>query len=99
MQKNLPRELEIVLRSPTPDENLESEVLYKQRSMPLPALENRGQNQSNDVEPNSPPQSPTSHINCNVYIAGIPRRANEDTLRKVFSQYGSIQSVNVIKDH
>jgi|LakMenEpi03Aug12_release.lakeMendotaPanAssembly.Ray.scaffolds.fasta_scaffold4079201_1 hypothetical protein len=44
MQKNLPRELEIVLRSPTPDENLESEVLYKQRSMPLPALENRGQN-------------------------------------------------------
>ena len=34
-----------------------------------------------------------------VYIAGIPRRANEDTIRKVFSTYGSIKTVNVIKDH
>ena len=29
--------------------------------------------------------------NCNVYIAGIPKRATEDTLRKVFSKFGSIQ--------
>jgi len=35
----------------------------------------------------------------NVYIAGIPRRATEDSLRKCFSAYGSINSVHVIKDH
>jgi len=34
-----------------------------------------------------------------VYVAGIPRRANEDTLRKVFSRFGTIVSVHVIKDH
>lgn len=58
------------------------------------------------IEPNSQNQgdsqgSPNSNNqnNCNVYIAGIPRRANEDTLRKQFSAYGSIKSVNVIKDH
>ena len=37
--------------------------------------------------------------NCNVYVAGIPKRATEDTLRKVFSKFGSIQQVNIIKDH
>lgn len=34
-----------------------------------------------------------------MYVAGIPRRANEDTLRKVFSRFGTIVSVHVIKDH
>ena len=36
--------------------------------------------------------------NCNIYVAGIQRKTTEDNLRKVFSQFGSILRVSVIKD-
>ena len=31
-------------------------------------------------------------------MAGIPRRINEDDLQRVFSKYGQIQDIKVIKD-
>jgi RNA recognition motif-containing protein len=34
----------------------------------------------------------------NVYVAGIPRRVTEDDLKKVFSKYGRIKDIKVIKD-
>ena len=34
-----------------------------------------------------------------MYVAGIPKNANEETLRKEFIQFGNIRSVSVIKDH
>jgi RNA recognition motif-containing protein len=34
-----------------------------------------------------------------VYVAGLPKRATEDTLRKSFSRFGSIKSVTIIRDH
>lgn len=37
--------------------------------------------------------------NCNIYVAGIPKRTTEDTLRKHFSRFGSILNVHIIKDH
>ena len=37
--------------------------------------------------------------NCNIYVAGIPKTATEDKLRKLFSQFGSILHVSVIKDY
>ena len=37
--------------------------------------------------------------NCNIYVAGIPKRTTEDAIRKVFSQFGSILNVHIIKDH
>lgn len=37
--------------------------------------------------------------NCNIYVAGIPRRTTEDQLRKHFSKFGSILNVHIIKDH
>lgn len=37
--------------------------------------------------------------NCNIYVAGIPKRTTEDSLRKVFSRFGSILNVHVIKDN
>ena len=36
--------------------------------------------------------------NCNLYVAGIPRRTTEDSLRKIFSPFGSILNVHIIKD-
>lgn len=39
-----------------------------------------------------------SQNNCNVYIAGIPRKTTEDQLRKKFSSFGSIQKVSLIHD-
>ena len=36
--------------------------------------------------------------NCNIYVAGLPRRTTEDALRKIFSQFGSILNVHIIKD-
>ena len=36
--------------------------------------------------------------NCNVYIAGLPRRATEDLIRKEFSRFGTIQHVNLVRD-
>ena len=36
--------------------------------------------------------------NCNIYVAGIPKRTSEDSLRKVFSRFGSILNVHVIRD-
>ena len=34
-----------------------------------------------------------------MYVAGIPKHATEDMLRKAFSRFGSIKSVNIIKNH
>ena len=34
-----------------------------------------------------------------MYVAGLPKRATEDTLRKSFSRFGSIKSVTIIRDH
>lgn len=36
--------------------------------------------------------------NCNVYVAGLPKRATEDMIRKEFSRFGSIQHVNLVRD-
>ena len=33
-----------------------------------------------------------------MYIAGIPRKATEDMLRKKFSSFGSIQKVSLVFD-
>ena len=46
--------------------------------------------QGNRIEPKD---------NCNIYVAGIPRRTTEDQLRKHFSKYGTILNVHIIKDH
>ena len=41
-----------------------------------------------------------THTNsCNLYVAGIPKHATEDMLRKAFSPFGSIKSVNLIRNH
>jgi heterogeneous nuclear ribonucleoprotein A1/A3 len=40
-----------------------------------------------------------SFNDTNVYIAGLPKKVNEDTIRKTFNSYGHIREVNVIKDH
>ena len=41
-----------------------------------------------------------THANsCNLYVAGIPKHATEDMLRKAFSPFGSIKSVNLIRNH
>lgn len=37
--------------------------------------------------------------NCNIYIAGIPLRTTEDNLRKIFSPFGSILNVHIVKDY
>lgn len=37
--------------------------------------------------------------NCNVYVAGLPKRANEDIIRKEFSRFGTIQHVNLVRDY
>ena len=37
--------------------------------------------------------------NCNIYVAGIPKRTTEDHLRKTFSPFGTILYVHIIKDH
>ena len=55
---------------------------------------NSKQNDNNEAK-----DSANQQDSCNVYIAGIPRRATEDTLRKVFSKFGSIKNVHIIKDH
>jgi RNA recognition motif-containing protein len=36
--------------------------------------------------------------NCNVYVAGLPKRATEDLIRKEFSRFGTIQHVNLVRD-
>jgi RNA recognition motif-containing protein len=33
-----------------------------------------------------------------VYVAGIPRRVNEEDLKRVFEKYGPIADIKVIKD-
>ena len=33
-----------------------------------------------------------------MYVAGIPRRINEDDLRRVFGKHGNITDIKVIKD-
>ena len=33
-----------------------------------------------------------------MYVAGIPRRVTEEDLRKVFSKYGRVKDIKVIKD-
>lgn len=49
-------------------------------------------------------QEPSDHgvislaDNCNVYIAGLPRRVTEDVIRKEFSRFGTIQHVNLVRD-
>jgi RNA recognition motif-containing protein len=37
-------------------------------------------------------------VGNNVYVAGIPRRINEEDLRRVFGKYGHIVDIKVIKD-
>jgi RNA recognition motif-containing protein len=37
--------------------------------------------------------------NCNVYVAGLPKRATEDIIRKEFSRFGTIQHVNLVRDY
>ena len=39
-----------------------------------------------------------ANIGNNVYVAGIPRRINEDDLKRVFGKYGQILDIKVIKD-
>ncbi|MBI3443078.1 RNA-binding protein [Candidatus Woesebacteria bacterium] len=34
----------------------------------------------------------------NLFVGSIPFTITEDALRQLFSQYGSVQSVNIIKD-
>ena len=36
--------------------------------------------------------------NCNLYVAGIPKRTTEDSLRKIFSRFGTILNICIIKD-
>lgn len=38
------------------------------------------------------------NVGNNVYVAGIPRRINEDDLKRVFEKYGTILDIKVIKD-
>ncbi len=35
----------------------------------------------------------------NIYVGNLPFAASEDDLRQVFSQYGEVSSVSIIKDH
>jgi RNA recognition motif-containing protein len=34
----------------------------------------------------------------NIYVGNLPFDVKEDDLRKVFENYGSVESVNIIKD-
>lgn len=34
----------------------------------------------------------------NIYIGQLPYSVNEDELREIFSEYGEIESLNLIKD-
>ncbi len=34
----------------------------------------------------------------NIFVGSLPFTTSEETLRKLFSQYGQIQSLNIIKD-
>lgn len=37
--------------------------------------------------------------NCNVYVAGIPRSATEETIKGKFGQFGEIKKVSIVRDH
>ena len=53
---------------------------------------------SNELGRSETPNDDTQANRCNLYIAGIPKHSTEDMLRKAFSPFGSIKSVNIIKD-
>ena len=58
----------------------------------------KNQMPSNELGRSETPNDDTQANRCNLYIAGIPKHSTEDMLRKAFSPFGSIKSVNIIKD-
>ena len=40
----------------------------------------------------------TSILNMNIYIGNLPYSITEDELREAFSQFGQVDSANIIKD-
>jgi RNA recognition motif-containing protein len=111
MQRREPtRKLEIVLRSPTPEMDRRPEMVA-----PAGKHSSQGKRSLyfQDDGGESPREAHNQHGNnfgradggnhaqnvSNVYVAGIPGKCTEDNLRKIFSKFGSIVSVNVIKDH
>ncbi|MCI2282880.1 RNA-binding protein [Colwellia sp. MSW7] len=52
---------------------------------------------SDNPQASSPTDHPTADIKT-LYVGNLPYRANETTVRELFSTYGSVESVRLMKD-
>lgn len=84
--------------TPPPQDKKEKEVEQEEKKSPAPESQ-KDDNTSQKSDNKKEPARQDDQAKCNVYVAGLPKRATEDTLRKTFSRFGSIKSVTIIRDH
>lgn len=91
------KELEIVLRSPTPSDDNFIESPSEHFPAPIRSRKEPANEMHIELAADKRSASPLSHgdqslNDTNVYVAGIPRRATEDDLREKFAPLGQIKS-------